>query len=241
MAPDTVRSMARNPTWTRDELILALDLYLRLGQVGPEHSEVMALSDYLRSLPLAASAGNPATYRNPDGVAMKLGNYAALDPGYSGVGLERGGRGDREVWDAFAHDPAHLAAVAAAIRRAVAENGPALVEPAEDEDGVHEGSLLFRQHVRRERNRTLIRRKKAQVVAATGTLACEVCSFDSGKRYGAHGRGYAECHHRLPLSQAGPSRTRLKDLAIVCANCHRMLHRGDPWPSIEGLRALLEA
>jgi hypothetical protein len=87
--------MPRNPTWTRDELILALDLYLRLGQFGPEHPEVTALSDYLRSLPLAASAGNPATCRNSDGVAMKLGNYAAVDPNYSGVGLERGGRGDR--------------------------------------------------------------------------------------------------------------------------------------------------
>jgi 5-methylcytosine-specific restriction enzyme A len=231
--------MARNPTWTRDERILALDLYQRLRQVGPAHSDVIALSDYLRSLPLAASAGNLATYRNPDSVAMKLGNYAALDPNYSGVGLERGGRGDREVWDAFAHDPSHLIAVAAAIRRAVAENGPALVEPAEDEEGVPEGSLLFRQHVRRERNRTLIRRKKAEVLSSTGTLACEVCAFDFGDRYGEHGRGYAECHHRLPLSQAGPSRTRLKDLAIVCANCHRMLHRGDPWPSIEGLQALL--
>jgi 5-methylcytosine-specific restriction enzyme A len=231
--------MPRNPTWIRDELILALDLYLRLGQVGPEHPEVVALSGYLRSLPLAAAAGSPATYRNPDGVAMKLGNYAALDPNYPGVGLERGGRGDRDVWDAFAHDPAHLAAVAAAIRRAVAENRPALVESAEDEEGVPEGSLLFRQHVRRERNGSLIRRKKAEVLAATGRLACEVCGFDFGERYGAHGRGYAECHHRLPLSQAGPSRTYLKDLAIVCANCHRMLHRGDPWPSIERLRALL--
>ena len=231
--------MARNPTWTRDELILALDLYQRLGHVGPEHGAAVALSDYLRALPLASTAGDPATYRNPDGVAMKLGNYAALDPRYSGVGLARGGRGDREVWDTFARDPARLAAVVTAIRRAVAEQGRRLGVAEEDEAGVSEGAILFRQHVGRERNQTLARRKKAQVLTATGALACEVCGFDFGARYGKRGHGYAECHHRLPLSRSGPARTHLNDLAIVCANCHRMLHRGDPLPTVEELRALL--
>ena len=33
--------------------------------------------------------------------------------------------------------------------------------------------------------------------------------------------------------------TRLRDLALVCANCHRMLHRRRPWLGIRGLRKLL--
>ena len=38
------------------------------------------------------------------------------------------------------------------------------------------------------------------------------------------GKGFAECHHVVPLADLGrQKRTRLEDLAIVCANCHRMI------------------
>jgi 5-methylcytosine-specific restriction protein A len=30
------------------------------------------------------------------------------------------------------------------------------------------------------------------------------------------------------------------DFTVVCANCHRMLHRGSPPPSAVGLKALLK-
>lgn len=44
----------RNPPWTRDELILVLDLYFRLGrrQADATDPEVVALSDTLRRLQL---------------------------------------------------------------------------------------------------------------------------------------------------------------------------------------------
>ena len=29
-----------------------------------------------------------------------------------------------------------------------------------------------------------------------------------------------------PLSETGPTDTLLEDLAVVCANCHAMIHRG---------------
>jgi len=41
----------------------------------------------------------------------------------------------------------------------------------------------------------------------------------------------------LPLAEYGAGRiTRLEDLALVCANGHRMLHRGIRFLSVEGLR-----
>src|SRR6266542_2912051 len=50
------------------------------------------------------------------------------------------------------------------------------------------------------------------------------------------GRGYIECHHVRPLAAAqGEVRTRLADLAVVCCNCHRILHRGSPPPSVRAL------
>jgi hypothetical protein len=44
--------MARNPTWSRDELILALDLYLRHRERLPDSddAEIVELSHTLNSL-----------------------------------------------------------------------------------------------------------------------------------------------------------------------------------------------
>jgi 5-methylcytosine-specific restriction protein A len=60
-------------------------------------------------------------------------------------------------------------------------------------------------------------------------LFCEVprCSFDFGQRYGALGEGYAHVHHLTPLgSRETGTVTTLDQLAIVCANCHAMIHLG---------------
>ncbi|GAB6158809.1 hypothetical protein JCM39194_20090 [Desulfotomaculum varum] len=49
--------------------------------------------------------------------------------------------------------------------------------------------------------------------------------------------GYIECHHTIPISEyAKEIKTRVSDLALVCSNCHRMLHRRRPWLSIDQLR-----
>jgi hypothetical protein len=59
-----------NPNWTRDEVLLALELYLRLqGQVpGPSDTGVIALSQELRRLPYHASAARKPSFRNPDAI-----------------------------------------------------------------------------------------------------------------------------------------------------------------------------
>ena len=59
---------------------------------------------------------------------------------------------------------------------------------------------------------------------------------------GAAGKGFAECHHKVPLSELTTvTKTRLSDLAIVCANCHRMLHRSGPVLSVTELKDVLKA
>lgn len=75
-----------------------------------------------------------------------------------------------------------------------------------------------------------LRQAKLRVALSTGgTLRCEVpgCGFDFYETYGEIGLGYAHVHHLKP--QAGKpaqgSPTSVADLAIVCANCHAMIHR----------------
>lgn len=57
---------------------------------------------------------------------------------------------------------------------------------------------------------------------------CRVCGFDFGDAYGDWGDGYAEVHHLVQLGgkNSGERETDPKtDLAVLCANCHRMTHR----------------
>jgi 5-methylcytosine-specific restriction protein A len=89
--------------------------------------------------------------------------------------------------------------------------------------------VLLLLHLKRERNQKLRAKKINDVMAKRGCLECEVCGFDFERTYGERGTRYAEVHHVTPLRVSGPTDTRLQDLAILCANCHRMIHRGSDW------------
>lgn len=91
----------------------------------------------------------------------------------------------------------------------------------------------------RERDRRLVERKKAGVLARQGFLAGDVCKFDFAATYGGLGERFIEAHHIVPLAQAGATKTRLDDLALVCSNCHRMLHRARSWISPAQLQSRL--
>lgn len=68
-----------------------------------------------------------------------------------------------------------------------------------------------------------------------------LCGFDFVAAYGPHGEGYIECHHVIPLHASGEVKTRLEDLVLICANCHRMIHRRAPWLTPAQLRAFIDA
>jgi predicted HNH restriction endonuclease len=121
---------------------------------------------------------------------------------------------------------------------ALAASRPAALPSTRDESFA-EGRERLRLHRSLERNKTLVRRKKAHVSAADGKLACEVCGFDFAAVYGRLGDGFAECHHTRPMAEVRVVRqTKLSELAVVCANCHRMLHRR-PFHSVPELAALV--
>ena len=112
-----VKKPARNPTWVEEELILALDLYLRAGLLDDKDQAVIELSRDLNSLPLHSERPDADRFRNPNGVALKLANFAALDPNYDGLGMKRFGKLDAEVWERYASVEDALAERAAAIKQ----------------------------------------------------------------------------------------------------------------------------
>jgi hypothetical protein len=101
---------------------------------------------------------------------------------------------------------------------------------AGDEPEAEEGTETRRLVVHRSRESRLREAKLLQArQEGDGRLRCEVpgCGFDFKETYGALGEGYAHVHHVEALAgRKAPSKTRLSELAVVCANCHAMIHRG---------------
>lgn len=235
-------SKTRNPPWHYDEIILALDFYFEHRPRIPEKysEEIRDLSEMLRSL--SVRLGNEVTsdYRNSNGVYMKLMNFKSVDPDYQGAGLASASAKDREVFETYAGDQPQLHETANAIRDGIRSKEPLLPEDQPGDDAVVEGRLLTRTHRSRERNASIVKRRKDAALKTTGKLACEACGFNFEEVYGKHGQGFIECHHTVPLSQLRPDQpTKLSDLILLCSNCHRMSHRGKQWLSLEKLRSHL--
>jgi len=114
------------------------------------------------------------------------------------------------------------------------------LDPVSPIKEAEEGRERVRLHKTRERNQALVKQKKAEALQTSGCLVCQVCGFDFVETYGVLGKGFIECHHTVPVSQmVEGQKTQLKDLALVCANCHRMLHRETTVLSIEELQKAL--
>lgn len=84
-----------------------------------------------------------------------------------------------------------------------------------------EGGEKVYVSTRRERDPEL----RKQAIIQHG-LDCMACGFNFEQTYGELGEGFVEVHHVVPLSQSGKTDTDPKeDLVVLCANCHRMVHR----------------
>jgi 5-methylcytosine-specific restriction protein A len=232
----------RNPPWQRDEVILALDLYFNneLGPIDSKNPKIIDLSNHLNRLPILSQNKNEKTFRNPNGVTLKLLNFKAIDPNYSGKGMQKHSKLDVEVFFEFNKDLDRLKKIAKEIRNVLEyENLLNDVSQIEDDellegDSVKEGRILYKMHKVRERNKKIIEKKKKKVLKDLGTLNCEACNLNFEEKYGKLGKGFIECHHIIPLSNFEVNKeTRLDDLALLCSNCHKMIHKDLMVSSIE--------
>ncbi len=238
----------RNPPWHRDEIILALDLYSRLepGQINAKNPEIQELSRLLNRLPIFEIRPDEVKFRNSNGVSLKLSNFLAIDDTYHGKGMQSFSQLDKKVFEEFESDSSRLHRVANSIKSIAADpNLPnQLYLIPEDDEGenfeVQEGAVIYKLHKFRERDSKIIELKKKQEFNKFGRLLCEACEFDFNIKYGELGFKYIECHHKTPLSNfSGTSQTTIDDLALVCSNCHRMLHRSIDTLNVDSLRRLI--
>ena len=237
----------RNPKWHRDEIILALDLYFKIepGQIHSRNSAVIGLSELLNKLPIHEVRPGTTTFRNVNGVSLKLSNFLAIDPSNDQKGMQAYSRLDKEVFEEFFDNRTKLSQIVNQIKSTVHKSSLNLrLSNVENDEGlrsVKEGQVIYKLHKYRERNTKIIRAKKDKYFKSNGRLDCEVCGFDFYLKYGELGKGFIECHHIKPLSELEPnSETKLSDLALVCANCHRMLQKEISTLSIDDLKSQVQ-
>ena len=229
-----------NLDWKYEEIVLAASLVAGNGFKGlrAHQQPVIDLSALLRDAPLHPIEDRDPTFRSPNSVQRKTFDIATQHPHYAGKPT-RGNRLDRHVLLEFIADPARMQQLAAEIRSTILSGEVTSIPDDQidsEEISASEGRLLVAHHLRRERSPRLRRAKLAKVKADGWPIACEVCTFDFEATYGPLGSDYIEVHHVLPLHASGPVRTQLQDLVLLCANCHRMVHRSSPWLTPAELR-----
>jgi 5-methylcytosine-specific restriction protein A len=218
--------------WAYDELVLVGDAVRANDWKGirAHSADAKALAALLSQGKLHPGVSLPPDFRTPNSIQRKSFDLVTVGRDYEGVPT-RGGKLAAVVMGEFEADPGGMEAKAGAIRELL-QSGADLAPPSGPDDepdeqiAAHEGGVIEVLAKRRERDRTLRKKKIQAVEKAGGLIACEACGFDFETAYGERGAGYIEIHHVNPLHVTGPTSTSLDDLALVCANCHRMCHRG---------------
>lgn len=232
----------RNPDWAWDEIVLACDLVRQNGwrALPAENPQVIELSALLQRMSLHPQGARRPDFRNPNGVGRKTADIATHHPGYTGRPTH-GNALDEQVMARFIAEPDVMHALALSVRNSLTGGEPPDFprEVGYDGESEMEGRYLLRWHAYRERNPALRRRKIDSVMARGDSLTCEVCEFDFARTYGDRGRGYIECHHVEPLHVGGERPRSIRELALLCSNCHRMIHTKPPWPTPAELRELI--
>jgi predicted restriction endonuclease len=98
--------MAERVSWTRDQQLIALRLYMRLpfGRLHGRNPEIISLADKIG--------------RTSNALAMKACNFASLDPAFrqtNRAGLSGASESDRALWTEFAGNSERVAAEAESV------------------------------------------------------------------------------------------------------------------------------
>jgi 5-methylcytosine-specific restriction protein A len=113
----------------------------------------------------------------------------------------------------------------AGIDGAIAAADQSMPQDAQPQSG--EESRRYRWHLRAEgRNGRL-----AKLAKNAQGYRCQACGRDYVEELGPIGKGCVDAHHLTPFSELDERPVALDpaaDFAIVCANCHRLIHSETP-------------
>ncbi|NTI62366.1 hypothetical protein G6L85_12710 [Agrobacterium rhizogenes] len=252
-------TVSHNPNWTREEHILGLDLYLRLrGTSCPdEHPEVIKLSRTLLKLAALRKMNGAATFRNANGVSMKMLNFRRVDPEYTGVGLPSGSKLEGEIWRELANAPEKLAELTSSLLKEIdasanasgsvgapdtgadlsdqetATNGERPEEPSSDLDrlaALERKFLDATPEMKIQISKGIERGPIGREIKRLNGFRCQICKALGYEPLGFRkkdGEPYVEAHHVTPVSTQEIGSLSATNIVTLCANHHRELHYGD--------------
>lgn len=96
----------------------------------------------------------------------------------------------------------------------------------------------YRLHFRIERNSSISKKVKKEK-----GFVCEACEFDFKSKYGDLGEKYIEAHHLTPVSTLAIGEYQVdikRDFAVLCSNCHSMIHRLEDCSDLEKLKTIIK-
>lgn len=231
------------PEWAPEELGLILLNYLeRRGRdYKTSTHDAEALSEELRSWPLHDAALRTLDgFRSVSRVKQMLGCFHSMDEQFPPKSIKKVIATTGYIWSVWHQDPEGLKQFVAAARAAASQLTTSSATPDDVDHEAGEGGLVLRAHLVRERDAGLRKKKLADVQRRHGRIACEVCNFESGATFGPGFADVIDVHHVVPLHTSGEVTTKLSDLALLCPNCHRALHKSSQWLTPRALRELRE-
>ncbi|MEL6271078.1 MAG: HNH endonuclease [Chloroflexota bacterium] len=114
------------------------------------------------------------------------------------------------------------------------------VDTGEDTFIYAEGKPIVKTRTLRQRSSRLTNEAKSRYLEEHGELRCQICGLNFEELYGEIGAGYIETHHEEPISQMdGEQFVDVDGVVLLCANCHRMVHRKTPPYSVEDLKRIV--
>ena len=229
----------KNPAWTEEEMILALDVYFKLSpnQLHKQTRRVLDLSVLLNHLDVHGVASTSKNFRNPTGVAMILQNIAGIDPSVNRKGLSNASKLARTMFQKYHMQQETLHKIAWEIKDSIRDPmiRYGLYRYGED----HGGELSNFVHQEYERLSNMLEVKK-EIAESRNEVLCEICALDFCRTYGDRAEAAMSCHHDqeiLRLDQV--SETSVADWSLVCHNCHSVMHEYPIWLTVQQMKELV--
>jgi 5-methylcytosine-specific restriction enzyme A len=228
-ASDSSVGNKRDKPWGFEETLLALDFYLKYEPSfpGKGSDEIRKLSDTLQKLPIIPSKMRSSKFRNANGVYMKLMNLRAEDPRKKvKSGLGDTSAMDKKIWESYEEhlNQVHIDAQELLQNLNMFQASPTEFDETSESESVsaQEGGWKDKLHRVKER-RSLREPRLSKMLETHGKYFCECCSIQSPDAKDP--TSILEVHHIVPLAEIDfIQQTTLEDLAVLCANCHRLIH-----------------
>lgn len=219
-----------NASFTRDEVILALDILYAgdRNSFSPTSKNVIELSDLLKRLPVhPLEKKKRITFRSPTGISRQVNLFVRCCK----LGEKHPNVGKMFFEVAFDYEDDHQAIhnIAAAIRRNEKAYTTLFGNVAEN-IGFPEGVLLGHLH--------RIIETKANAAYPKDT-ACGICGLRPSIQYSGE-FNLLELHLMIPPEELdSDEKYDVTQYITVCPTCHSALHRYRPWRSKENCEDIL--